>query len=481
MTRSLSPIDLLIRAPQFKRTFISCMLVFCALALMSGCATTFTNAPRNVPVANKQLNAVTLGLKPAVGGETIVALSFSGGGLRAAAFSYGVLDALGAVRERRGKTLLDDVTFITSVSGGSITAAYMGLNGAKGLGNFREQALLRDGEAELRFSLLNPVNLARLLAGGLNDRTNFQTWLEDDVFKRATFAQLYRNQKPVVWINATNAYHRIAFPFHERAFDAICSDLASFPVSEAVAASMAVPLFFAPVVVRTYPDACANTLNDVFANTPTDETAEARRLRAALRRAIADFRNPNAGRYIKLVDGGIMDNLGLVSILQSRVLLGTPYGPIQEEDAIQLSKMLFIVVDAGQGPSGDWTRTLAGPSGIEIASAAVDAAIESNTRMSFDNFVPMIRRWERDIVQYRCGLPEARKAAILAKRPDWVCHDVSFAVTEISFANLGAREEAELSMIPTRLKLPAADIDRLTDAARRAVSENSVIQRFATQ
>jgi NTE family protein len=448
---------------------------------LSGCATTLVNEPRNQPLANKQFNAEVLRAAPAVGGETLVALSFSGGGLRAAAFAYGALEGLRDTPTRGGAPLLDDLSFITSVSGGSITAAYAGLHGVKGLSGFREHALLRDGEAGLRFSLLNPVNVSRLVAGGLNDRANFQQWLEEDLFKRATFADMYRIKKPVVWINATNAFHRTAFPFHERAFDAICSDLASYPVSEAVAASMAVPLFFAPVVLRTYPDHCPNTLQDLMRTAPVEESVDAQRLRAALSRALRDFRDPKAGRYLKLIDGGLTDNLGLVSILQSRILLGTPYGPISEQDAVALRKVLFVVVDAGQGPSGDWTRKMDGPSGVEMATAAVDAAIESTMRMSYDNFVPMMRRWERDIIRYRCGLDEARKAALVAQRPGWVCHDVSFAVTEISFASLGEREEVTLSAIPTRLKLPEAQVDQLIDAARRAVKKNSVIQQFATR
>lgn len=447
--------------------------------LLSGCAVTLTNAPRNQPLADRQANATLLRAAPSVGGETIVALSFSGGGLRAAAFSYGVLEGLRATTTPQGKTLLDELSFITSVSGGSITAAYADLYGPGGLAQFRERALLRDGEAGLRFSLLNPVNLLRLSAGGLNDRANFQHWLEEDLFRGATFADMYRNRKPVVWINATNAYHRIAFPFHDRAFDAICSDLARYPVSEAVAASMAVPLFFAPVVLQTYPDNCPNTLSDVFRNAPPDESVESKRLRVALMRALRDFRDPNAGRFLKLVDGGLTDNLGLVSILQSRILLGTPYGPISEEDAVNVRKLLFVVVDAGQGPSGDWMRSTSGPSGVEMATAAVDAAIESTMRMSFDNFVPMMRQWERDIVRYRCGLDEQRKAQLVATRPGWVCHDVKFVVTEISFASLGEREERELTAIPTRLKLPAAQIDQLIDAAKRAVKNDKTIQRFA--
>jgi NTE family protein len=251
-------------------------------------------------------------------------------------------------------------------------------------------------------------------------------------------------------------------------------------VSEAVAASMAVPLFFAPVVLEKFPEACTTPLPVAL---PVRDTVrdDQYRLRLALLRALRDFRDPKAGRYLKLVDGGVTDNLGLVSILQSRVLLNTPYGPMTEQDAVTMRRTLFIVVDAGQGPSGDWGREVAGPSGLDIATAAVDTAIESTMRMSYAYFVPMVRNWERDIVTYRCSLPDDRKAALVALNPDWRCEDLHFDVTQLSFADLPEAEEAALNAIPTRLKLPAEQIDQLVAAARRAVAGDTVVRRFAAK
>jgi len=443
---------------------------------LAGCAGSPLNPPRNQPAVAEPMQRAPRADTP----QTAVALSFSGGGLRAAAFAYGVLEGLREQPSAGSRHLLDEVTFITSVTGGSITAAYFGLHGTEGLRGFRDKVLLRDGEAGLRFSLINPTNLMRLLAGGLNDRSNLNDWLDRDVFKGATFADMLKRERPAVWINATNAQYRLAFPFHERAFDAICSDLASFPVSEAVAASMAVPLFFAPVVLEKFPAACNGPLPPGLTRQGA-ERDDLHRLRLALKRALQDFRDPRTGRYLKLVDGGISDNLGLVSILQSRVLLDTPYGPISEHDAANLRRLLFIVVDAGQGPSADWGRELAGPSGVDIATGAVDTAIESTMRMSYAYFVPMMRAWERDLVTWRCSLPEERKAALRAKNPDWRCEDLRFAVTQISFADLPEADEAALNAIPTRLKLPADQIDRLIEAGRLAVLRDAGVQRFSTQ
>ena len=58
--------------------------------------------------------------------DNLVILAFSGGGTRAAAFSYGCSSSCGAPRpcnERRDTVrLLDAVSMITGVSGGSFTA-----------------------------------------------------------------------------------------------------------------------------------------------------------------------------------------------------------------------------------------------------------------------------------------------------------------------------------------------------------------------
>lgn len=451
------------------------LLLSLSCLLLAACAGAPMNPPRNKPAVAQPVIRVSDGTHA----DTVVALSFSGGGLRAAAFSYGVLEGLREQGARPGRQLLDEVSFITSVSGGSLTAAYFGLHGTEGLRDFRDKVLLRDGEAGLRFSLLNPNNLLRLLSGGLNDRSDFNDWLENDVFKGATFADMFKRPQPVVWINASNLQYRLAFPFHERAFDALCSDLASYPVSEAVAASMAVPLFFAPVVLERFPEACKVVVPPGI-RAKGSERDDQFRLRQALGRLYRDNADLRAGRYVKLVDGGLTDNLGLVSILQSRVLLDTPYGPIPEQDAAAMRRLIFIVVDAGQGPSADWTRQVSGPSGLDIASGAVDTAIESTMRMSYAGFVPMVRNWERDLVTYRCSLSAERKAALLARNPEWRCEDIKFSVTQLSFADLPDEEEAALSAIPTRLKLPAAQVDRLIAAGRRVVRGDAEVQRFST-
>ncbi|MFN8737596.1 MAG: patatin-like phospholipase family protein, partial [Betaproteobacteria bacterium] len=230
---------------------LTCWLAPLAVLLLGACATPVFNRATNGPLAES--SAADMGRPQDIVGRNVIALSFSGGGLRAAAFAQGVLQGLAAQRTPEGD-LLDDVTFVSSVSGGSLTAAYFGLHGRAGLARFRDDVLLRDYEASMRTSIVHPDNLWRILRGGLNDHSNFAAVLDREVFQGAVFGDLYRQRRPDIRINATDLYHRVPFLFVPVVFAALCSDLREYKLADAVAASMAVPLLFAPVVVRSWPE-----------------------------------------------------------------------------------------------------------------------------------------------------------------------------------------------------------------------------------
>ena len=106
------------------------LIMLCAL--IAGCTAKYTvNEPQSPAAAPSSAT-----LKPIASStrsdSLLIGLAFSGGGTRAAAFSYGVLEAMADStiqwdgRERR---LSDEIDVISSVSGGSFTAAYYGLFG----------------------------------------------------------------------------------------------------------------------------------------------------------------------------------------------------------------------------------------------------------------------------------------------------------------------------------------------------------------
>ena len=104
-------------------------LALAALVAAGGCA----RFPLNPPLAHYEAGAGYrfANLSHAHNSDSLfVVLTFSGGGTRAAALAYGVLEALRAtpiVWEGERRSLLDEVDVISAVSGGSFTAAYYAL------------------------------------------------------------------------------------------------------------------------------------------------------------------------------------------------------------------------------------------------------------------------------------------------------------------------------------------------------------------
>ena len=109
--------------------------------------------------------------------DTMIGLSFSGGGMRASAFAYGVLRELSRTEiasEGRKSTLIDQVDLVSSVSGGSVTAAYFALKGSAMLNDYRKKFLSQNVEENLRTSV-SLTNLVRLSSdAALNDSTGLQ-------------------------------------------------------------------------------------------------------------------------------------------------------------------------------------------------------------------------------------------------------------------------------------------------------------------
>ncbi len=143
-------------------------MVCAALLALAGCAT----RPVNPPIAHVDPNAgYRFGNQVATAEkrENLVILAFSGGGTRAAAFSYGVLEFLRRTEivTAQGKTLrlLDSVDVITGVSGGSFTALAYGLYGDKLFDEYEQRFLKRNVQGEIVSRVASPANWGTL--GGM--------------------------------------------------------------------------------------------------------------------------------------------------------------------------------------------------------------------------------------------------------------------------------------------------------------------------
>ncbi len=447
--------------------------VMALAASFAGCASVH-NEPRNISVASAT-QAAEIGREDAQhDDELLVGISFSGGGTRAAAFAHGALLELERTALPGGRgSLLDRLDFVSGVSGGAVTAAYYGLKKRSALGDFRERFLIKNAEEKIN-TQISFVNISRALAGGINDSEQFPRWLDENLFEGATFSAFRAQRRPRIWINASDIYNRTTFVFGATAFRAICSDLNSYRISDAVAASAAVPVVFAPVVLRTYPDQCKSKLPEWIVHARQNRSAPP--MLRAFADAIARY-NDGSMPYIKLLDGGLVDNFGLSGFTIARLSSETPYGPMTESQAVKTRRVMFMVIDAGRGPSGDWVRTVEGPAGVDLIMAASDTAVDSGVRASFTAFDATMQEWEKELVRWRCGLSAAQRKK-LGAGPNWNCRDIKFFVGRVGFDQLGADRAAQLQAIETRFQLPVEQVDALIAAGSDALRANPTFQSF---
>ena len=136
-----------------------------AAVLMSACTAHYTVNSKITTVKSVERCSIRYQTQAEKSDELLLILTFSGGGTRAAALSYGVLEALADTRitiSGKPRRLLDEVDVISSVSGGSFTSAYYGLFGDRIFKDFESRFLKRDVEEELALRLISPRSWPKL-------------------------------------------------------------------------------------------------------------------------------------------------------------------------------------------------------------------------------------------------------------------------------------------------------------------------------
>jgi predicted acylesterase/phospholipase RssA len=434
------------------------------LLLLAACAP--WNRPLNQPLQGENLPLVDAA---AIGdGELYVGLAFSGGGMRATSFAYGMLEELKATGAVTGTPngLLDQVRLVSGVSGGSVIAAQFGLNGPAGLTGFREQFLITDAERYMATSAFNPLTIAKGVAGGVNGRDTFGRYLDEALFKGATFGDLRQRSRIKTWINATDMANNTPFLFSPETFDALCSDLSKVKLSEAVAASAAYPLVFTPIVLEAHQGKCDYREPDWL--TAARYNPEATAAMRAHARALESYTDPEEVKFVKLLDGGITDNFGTTGLAVERARAQAPYAPLTAEEAVRMKRMLFLVANAGVDKDYDWTKRVPGPGGVGLATSIATSAMAAASRSGYDSMRGELRFWELELIEWRCSLPLSEVRRLRGSTSGWDCKDVKLFVGEASFANLPDETRDALDDVPTRLALTTKDVDMVIAAGRQA-------------
>jgi len=391
--------------------------------------------------------------------DLLVILAISGGGTRAAALGYGVLEELRRTEVKVNgvkRRLLDEVDVISAVSGGTFPATYYALRGEKTFEEFETKVLSRNFETELaKRIILSPGNWFRLPSGTFGKSDLFAEVYDETVFDRATFADLKRANGPLVIINGTDLTIGARFSFTQDQFDAICGDLSQVTLGRAVATSTALPPLLTPISFENRGGTCGRKAPAwqvaAEAGAAGSETPGRALLRA---RALQSYEDP-ARPYVHVFDGGLSENLGLAEVIRAMEILKV--SPSESELAAfrRAKKVVVIAVNALRFPIVDWDSHDAPPDTDIVTDQMWSIPVDRITMDGVEQVHDKLVAWQ--------GAAPGRHAYF----------------AQVTFENLkDPAERLYFKKVKTRLQLPKEQIDQVREVAGRLLREAPAFQRL---
>ena len=282
-----------------------------------------------------------------------------------------------------------------------------------------------------------------------------------------------RADAPIIVINATDLSLGQGFSFTGYHFNWICSDLDSYPISRAVAASAAVPVVFSPITLQNHAGTCEtspvvwkvqkrNNINRI-------ETKRQKRQIDALR--VKNYRDDKNLKYLHLVDGGVADNLGIRSIIDIVSFHNDNMWNAMQTYGLQKSKkMVFISVNAASFLNPAIGSVRITPSTVNVVDTTTTIQSNKYNTDTIDLLRSQFPKWKQQVQDGRCKQIKSKD-----------CADIDFQLIEINLEDLNDTEIAELGIVPTALELPNKTIDQLKAAGKNLLVRSKGFQGFIKQ
>ena len=396
--------------------------------------------------------------RPGQSDDLLLILAISGGGTRAAALGYGVLEELRRTEvtvNGAKRRLLDEVDVISAVSGGTFPATYYALRGEKTFDEFESKVLSRNFETELALRLVTPINWFRMPSGTFGKSDLLAEMYDETVFDHATFADLKKAGGPFVIINGTDLTSGARFNFTQEQFDAICGDLSRVTLGRAVATSTALPPILTPITFENRGGTCSRKPPPwqaaAEATVGESETPGRALLRARALQAYADPARP----YVHVFDGGLSENLGLAEVIRAFELLKVDPGETVLPALHRARKVVVIAVNALRFPEVDWDQHDAPPDTDTVTDQMWSIPVDRITLDGVEQVHDKLAAWQ-------AGSTERRAYLAL-----------------VTFDNLkDPAERRYFKGVKTRLQLPKEQVDKVREVAGRLLREAPAFQRL---
>lgn len=390
--------------------------------------------------------------------NTLVIMMFSGGGTRAAALGYGVLEELNKhpiQLNKRKTTLFQAADIVYGVSGGSVLATYYALHGAETIPKFEQQFLKQKFQQQTMKATLSLANSPRLISPQFGRGDLLQEQFESVLFGNTTFGDLAKRRagRPFAVVSATDMVSGDRLDFIQETFDVMCLNLSDMRLARAVAASSSVPFVFSPIVLNNNGGNCHYApLTDAL---PRPLTEHEHIQDKEIQQRIEKYSDSKTRPYIHLLDGGLTDNLGMRGVLD---LNNSPFARLIMYSKIannQLKRIIILNVNAQNQPDSKISTGPNSPSARDVAAAIINIPIDQNSKTSLQQMNHLVAQWK-------------------AQQPNIEMNFISVNLPDLPEGELRQR----VLNLPTSFYLPHEDVNALKQAATILLQQNAAFQNL---
>lgn len=393
----------------------------------------------------------------------LMILMFSGGGSRAAALGYGVLEQFKQTQigqDPKKPTLLDNIDVVFGVSGGSVLATYFALEGKDTVPKFEEKFLRKDFQSQLTDQFFSLANLPKLTSPEYGRGDLLQEQLNLALYKGKTFGDLTHQRKgPFAVVSATDMSLGQKVTFTQEFFDGLCLNLNRLEIARAVAASSAVPLLFSPITLNNNGGNCHYHVPEM-AKMVTVFTAESQKSKSVeeIKDTLASYQDSQNRPFIHLVDGGLTDNLGLGIFTDVYDVVGKE-GIYQKAREAKLKQIVIINVNAQNEVESHIDQSAAIPGTRDVVNTVINVPIDRNTQTTLRRFRDFSDEWQKEMAKH----PKNQRIAM---------HFVSLNLKDLPDSDL---KKAVLN-ISTSFRLTHTEVSQLKHAAQLLLQHSNEYQ-----
>jgi hypothetical protein len=189
-------------------------------------------------------------------------------------------------------------------------------------------------------------------------------------------------------------------------------------------------------------------------------------------RALNQYREADAPKSIKVLDGGLVDALGTRVLATSMLQAPSPESPVDPARLMTARSILFLVLDASTKAGSEALGAATIPKPMQTVLASVDTMIDTASRQGFDIFKSNVEDWRAKTVKWRCAVKKTSN-----------CTQLETAVVRLAIEDIeDLKLRTSVMNIPTRLNLSSEDVQVAMRAGRMMVDTseelNSSLRRL---